>query len=320
MKKQGIRRFPSKLPTRLARLTVFTLTSLLLLAACNRQEAPEARSQPASDSRTIKIGLIPEQDIFVQKKRYEPLLAQLAKELHRPIEIRMLPRYGNIIENFRELDLDGAFLGSFTGTLAIGELGVEPLARPLYSDGSSTYYGMIFVRRGSGLHSARDLRSKRLVLVDKATTAGYLLPLAYFKSLGIADYRTWFREVYFSGNHEDAIRDVLSGDADIGAAKNTIFYQVAKADPRVLRELDILAVSPHVPTNGLMVRSELPDLLKQTLKQKLLTMHETPEGRKILGDMQIARFIETRAEDYRPVSDYAAGIGLDLKNYDYHNN
>ncbi|MCM2265375.1 MAG: phosphate/phosphite/phosphonate ABC transporter substrate-binding protein [Desulfuromonadales bacterium] len=291
-----------------------------MLTACNQQAPPDAGLPPVTGSRTLKIGLVPEQDIFVQKKRYEPLLAQLSRELRVDIEIKMLPRYGNIIDKFHELNLDGAFLGSFTGTLAIEKLGVEPLVRPQYDDGTSTYYGMIFVRKASGLRTANDLRNKRLVLVDKATTAGYLLPLAYFKSLGIVDYKTWFKEYYFCGNHEDAIRDVLSGEADIGAAKNTIFYQVAKADHRVLKELEILAVSPHVPANSLIVRRELPDNLKQALKQQLLTMHQGEKGRQLLADMQIVRFIETSVQDYQPVRDYAASIGVDLKTYDYLNN
>ena len=284
----------------------------LIPVGCNRQEQPASGSIPAQGSRTLKIGLVPEQDIFAQKKHYEPLLSQLGKELGVALEIKMLPRYGDIVENFHKLDLDGAFFGSFTGALAIEKLGVEPLARPRYLDGASTYYGLIFVRKGSGIHTAEDMRDKRLVLVDRATTAGYLLPLAYFKALGIADYKSWFKESYFSGNHEDAIREVLAGYADIGAAKSTVFYRLAKTDHRLLRELEILAISPHVPANGLAVRHDLADDLKEGLKQHLLTMHRKEAGRSILAEMQIEKFIETTARDYRPVLDYAADLGLDL--------
>lgn len=314
MKNSGRLLFPA-MPLALFTLLPVLLLIVFLVTSCNQQEPPAAVPPPAP-SRTLKIGLVPEQDIFAQKKLYEPLLAQLSRELRIDIEIKMLTRYGNVIDKFHELDLDGAFLGSFTGALAIEKFGVEPLARPQYVDGTSTYYGMIFVRKGSGLRTAKDLHNKRLVLVDKATTAGYLLPLAYFKSLGIADYRTWFREYYFSGNHEDAIRDVLLGAADIGAAKNTVFDRVAKSDQRVLKELEILAVSPQVPANSLFVRRDLPDDLKRALQQKLLTMHLGESGRKILADMQIDRFIVTGVQDYQPVRDYAASLGLDLKTYD----
>ncbi|MDA3833694.1 MAG: phosphate/phosphite/phosphonate ABC transporter substrate-binding protein [Spirochaetales bacterium] len=292
----------------------------LLLIGCSQQEQPTPESQPEPNPRTLKIGLIPEQDVFTQKKRYEPLLAQLAKELDVSIEVSILPRYGNIIDSFNELGLDGAFFGSFTGAMAIKKLGVEPLARPQYVGGASTYYGIVFVKKGSGIRTAEDLRGKQMAFVDRATTAGYLLPLAYFQSLGIDDYKTWFKEYYFSGTHEDAINDVLNGFADIGAAKNTVFYRLATVNSRISKELEILATSPHVPANGLAVRHDLDNDLKQGLKQKLLEMDQHAEGRQILAGLKIEKFIETTKEDYQPVLDYAASIGLDLKTYNYLNN
>ena len=290
-----------------------------VLSGCDQRGQAAPNPAPATTAAKINIGLIPEQDIFAQKKRYEPLLAYLSERLDIPIEVKILPRYINIIDNFKDLDLDGAFFGSFTGALAIEKLGVEPLARPQYANGASTYYGMVLVKRGSGIRTAADMKGKRMVFVDKATTAGYLLPLSYFRSIGIEDYRSWFGEYYFSGTHEDAILDVLNGLADVGAAKNTVFYRLAARDSRISRDLEILATSPHVPANGLAVRSDLPDALKAALKEQLLLMHENPQGRAILNDMAIDRFIKTTVSDYQPVFDYAAGIGLDLKDYEFRN-
>ena len=298
----------------------FLVMLTLFLIGCDQQEQTTPVQQSKNNPQKLTIGLIPEQDIFTQKKRYEPLLAQLSKEIGVPIDIRILPRYGNIIDNFNELGLDGAFFGSFTGAMAIKKLGVEPLVRPQYIGGSSTYYGMVFVRKGSGIRTAEDMRNKQMVFVDRATTAGYLLPLSYFRSLGIDDYKTWFKEYYFSGTHEDAINDVLNGLADIGAAKNTVFYRMAAANNRVSKELEILATSPHVPANSLAVRSDLPDDLKQSLQKQLLEMHQSTEGKAILGDLKIEKFVETTVDDYQPVLDYAAEIGLDLQTYNYLNN
>ncbi|MBE0574980.1 MAG: phosphate/phosphite/phosphonate ABC transporter substrate-binding protein [Desulfuromonadales bacterium] len=304
-----------------ASLTGLGLFCLLCLlpVGCSQQESSPVAEQQNAGLTTLTIGLIPEQNIFAQKKRYEPLLAYLAKQLDVAIEIRILPRYGNIIDNFNELGLDGAFFGSFTGALAIDKLGVEPLARPQYLNGSSTYYGMVFIRKDSGIRTARDMQGKRMVFVDRATTAGYLLPLSFFRTIGIENYTTWFDKYYFSGTHEDAINDVLNGFADIGAAKDTVFYRMAASDTRIARDLEILATSPHVPANGLAVRHDLPDSLKQALQQQLLTLHQNDQGRQILKILEVGKFLKTSREDYQPVFDYATAIGLDLKTYNYLN-
>ncbi|SHJ27068.1 phosphonate transport system substrate-binding protein [Malonomonas rubra DSM 5091] len=292
---------------------------LFWLPGCEQPEANNPTAVVGNPHQVYRIGLIPEHNIFTQKKRYGPLIDYLSQELGITLESVILPRYGNIIENFNQLQLDGAFFGSFTGAMAIKTLGVEPLARPRYVNGASTYYGMVFVKKQSNIHTAEDIRNKRMAFVDRATTAGYLLPVSYFKSVGIADYTNWLGEYYFSGTHEDAIKDVLEGVADIGAAKNTVFYRMAEADPRIIKELEILATSPRVPANGLALNKDIPQEVKQAFLEKLLTMHQSCEGRKVLAELQIDRFISTTVNDYQPVLDYAAKIGLDLSRYEYSN-
>jgi len=303
--------------------------SLLLLAAlfllfgagCRDGQgvAPASKAPPPPPAAKIVLGLLPEMDIFVQKKRYEPIARYLSEKTGAQIELKILSRYGNILENFQDEELDGAFFGSFTGALAIKRLGVEPLARPEYQDGVSTYYGLLFARKEKGIKTAQDMKGKIFVFVDKATTAGWLLPLYFFRSKGIRDYQSWFKETYFSGTHEDAIQDVLTGKADLGAAKDLIFYRLARENPRITEELEILAVSPKVPANTLAVRHDLDPALKSTLVGSLLTMHQNAEGRRALAQFGASRFIATGVQDYAPVIEYAEGIGLDLATYDYRN-
>jgi len=310
-----------KFSTYIGVISLFIFIGQFFLSACSDQQ-PEAPKE-SSVSKTQKkfyLGLIPEQDLFSQKERYRPLALYVSEKAGVEVELKILPRYGNIIDNFISEKLDGAFFGSFTGALAIRKLGVDPLARPLWLDGTSTYYGMILVRKDSGIKSASDMKGKRFAFVDKATTAGWLLPLHYFNEIGINDYRTWFAETYFTGTHEDAIKDVLERKADIGAAKNTVFYRLAKQNSLLEKELRILSTSPEVPSNTLAVRKSLDSSFKAKLKNILLQMHEDKQGREILQEFGAARFIETSAQDYEPVFTYAAEIKLDLNNYDYINN
>lgn len=301
---------------RFAQFLIFCCFFSLLLS-CKQQKQSMPEQQSHTNQQIFRIGLIPERNLFDQTKRYEPLLSYLSDELGVTFKSIIMSRYGNIIDNFSRLELDGAFLGSFTGAMAIERLSVDPIARPQYLDGASTYFGIVFVKKDSGIRTAEDMRGKRMVFVDRATTAGYLLPLAFFKTLGIADYTTWFSEFYFSGTHEDSILDVLNGLADIGAAKNTVFYRMATTHNQVLEELEILAISPHVPSNGLVVGKDFPPELKKRLQEKLLSLHQTSAGQKVLNELEVELFIKTSKNDYQPVWDYANKIGLNLSSYKY---
>ncbi len=288
---------------------------LSFCAGCSSKESPPAVRKPPG--RTLRIGLIPEQNIFRQLERYEPLADYIRGKSDIGIKLVVLPRYGNIIDNFESMHLDGAVFGSFTFTLARARIRIVPIARPEGADGVSTYHGIIFVRKDSGIRTARQMRGKRFAFVDKATTAGYLLPLDYFRRNGIADYRAYFRETWFAGTHEDAIYDVLDGRADVGAAKNTVYERLAAADGRIARELAILDRSPDVPENGLAVREDVPEPVRKALKDALTGMHGDPAGREVLRKFGARSFVATGEADYRPVLDYARAIAPDLSRYDF---
>ncbi len=304
------------------RATIFfwVCTVFFIAAGCERTETalpgkPEAGS---AGEKTILIGLIPEQNIFKQMERYEPIAEYLSKKTGIKIRLTVLPRYGNIINSFVSTGIDGAFFGSFTYALAHMKLGVEVLARPLSLNGTSTYHGLIFVRKDSGIRSIHDMEGKRFAFVDKATTAGYLLPLAYFKKNG-KNYKTYLKESYFTGTHDDVIYDVLNKKADIGAVKNTMYERLAAEDERIRKDLMVLERSPDVPENGLAVRKDLDGALKKKLKAALVEMHRNPEGAALLKNFGAQQFIETSDKDYQPVYRYAQEVELNLATYDYMN-
>ncbi len=300
---------------RLIRLNVHHIATTVLVLAVAGPWAATAQS----DNPAIKIGLIPERNIFDQVARYETLAEYLSSEVGARFQLTMLSRYGNIVQRITNNEVLAAFLGSFTGGLASAQLGMEPIARPVNRDGTSTYFGRIFVRKDSGIKTVPDMRGKRLALVEKATTAGYVFPRAYLRRHSVEDLGTFFSEVRFWGSHDATVSAVLGGEADIGAAKNTVMDWRMQVDPRIEEELRILAVSPRVPSNGLFMSVLLDAGLKEQVRDLLLNLDNTVKGRAILQKMDALRFEATRTADYGPVFDLAATAGIDIKSYSYIN-
>lgn len=303
---------------------------LALLALSVALQAPSApRAEPASKpvvtaapaprSDRLLVGLIPEVNIFKQKARFKLLGEYLGRRIGVPVQLTILSRYGNVLESFTVQHMDGAFFGSFTGALAIERLGVVPIARPVNLDGGSTYHGRIFVRKDSGLRTVADLRGKRMAFVDRATTAGYVFPLAWLRESGVKSPNAFFGEIYFTGSHDASIDAVLDRKADVGCAKHSVYDRVRRENPRVDSELVVLADSPSVPSNGLLVRADLAPDLKESLRRALLELDRDPEGARVLAQFGALRFIDTTAEDYAPVKELAARAGIDLKRYQYRN-
>ncbi len=267
----------------------------------------------------LTIGLIPEMNVFAQMQRFQPLADYLSQEIGVEIQLSMLSRYGNIIERLRTQKIDAAFLGSFTGALAISQLGVIPVARPVNPDNTSTYHGHIFVRKDSNITKASDMRGKTMAFVERATTAGYVFPLAWLKKERVADYKVFFKDYFFAGSHDAAIDAVLNSKADIGAAKNTIYEYYLNNNPRAQKELVIITSSVPVPSNGLCVMPTINKEIVVKLQEALLGIDKDTAGRQVLETLRALKFVKTDTTDYKPVMDMAKEAGIPLESYHYQN-
>ena len=274
---------------------------------------------PLQAKEKITIGLLPEMNVFVQMQRYRPLADYLSRKLDIDVQLTMLSRYGNIIERLRENEIDAAFLGSFTATLAISQLNVEPLARPINLDGTSTYHGLIFVRKDSGIKNVPDMRNKIIAFVERATTAGYIFPRAYFKRNNVENYDTFFKEYFFVGSHDATIDAVYKKKADVGAAKNTVYDYYILQNPQIAEEIEILAQSSPVPSNGLCVMPSISNELRSQIQETLLSLDTSAEGRDVLGKLRAIKFVKTDRDDYKPVMDMVMDAGINLEQYRYRN-
>lgn len=291
--------------------------ALGLVGACSRAPSPgESAPAPATLSQgpAVTIALLPERNVFAQKKRYQPLQEYLSAAIGRPVVFKLLDNYQVIFTEILEHRVEGAFFGSMNGAIAQLKGGVEILARPVDLAGVSTYSGLVFAKIDSSItRDPKTWKGKRIALVNKATTAGYLFPLSLLRLSGYqGEPEAYFKQTTFTGSHDAAILAVFNGESDFGACKNTIYEEYTKLHPEIQRNLAVLASSAQVPSNGLGVRPDLDPQLKRQLREALIAMSERPDGQRALRQFQAQRFIATGAGDYEPVFTMAKQAGLDL--------
>jgi phosphonate transport system substrate-binding protein len=292
-------------------LILFLLPAVLILSLA--VYAQEGRQE-------VNIGLVPEINIFKQANRYKNLESYLTDKTGIKVNFKVISQYGNIIDYYYGLKLDGAFFGSLTAVLANAKLEVEPVARPVDMDGKSFVSGYIFARKESGIKGAENLKGKVMIYVDKASASGYIFPLTYFKKNGISNIRSYLREYSFAGTHDAAIMSVLEKDADAGAASSNIYKALSRSNPRIEHELDVVAESIDLPSNALWLNKHLDAGIKKRLKEALLNMNKDRDGQKVLSEFGAKGFVATTVNDYKNVLILTEEAGIkDLSTFDYYN-
>ncbi|MEW6219920.1 MAG: phosphate/phosphite/phosphonate ABC transporter substrate-binding protein [Thermodesulfobacteriota bacterium] len=297
-----------------------SLLLLLLLALAGgtwaneegrRDPGPTPDPSPPA-TKPLVIALVPEQNVSEQRRHYRFLARYLQEKLGLPVELELMTSYCSICKAVAEGTADAGFFGSFSYVLAQTKTAIEPLARPVDLNDSASYRCFIFARRDRGIEKVPDMQGRRLVLVDRATTAGYIYPLYYFRNQGVVRLEDFFGRVDFAGTHDAAAWAVFIGEADVGACKSQVYQALAREYPAFAQEMSVLAASPEVPSNTFAVRKDVNPVLKMRLRDLLLGMHDSAAGREALAGFGAKRFIPTLHEDYRPLFLMIDALGIDL--------
>ena len=289
--------------------------SMLLLDGCHGGKAasntPKIREKAVS-GRTFVIALLPKENIFAQKRRYEPLAEYLSKSLGMNIKTRVLDSYDSVYKEMLTNKVDGAFFGGLGYVVMRSKIKLEPVARSVLTDGRSDYRGVIFALRNRGITAdISSWRGKRIGLVSRSTASGYLFPRWYLYKRGVRNFAGYFGRVYYMGSHDATIRAVTDNKIDIGCSTDRIFDKFLTKSPQETKDLVILATSGPFPSDTLAIRKgSLDSGREKLLKEALLDMDKTEEGRNVLLLMGAVRYVETRASDYEGIRSMIKDLSL----------
>ena len=156
-----------------------------------------------------------------------------------------------------------------------------------WKGGMAEYQSLVFTSRSSGINRVQDLRGKLVAFEDPESSSGYLLPKMFLQRQGLkladktgggaaASEETGY---IFGQTDAGVIELVLTGRVSAGAFSDDDY---AKLPATEKAEIVVLAQTEKLPRHLLSVRNDLPPEVAARLLTVLLTMHEDPEGRRIL--------------------------------------
>jgi len=234
------------------------------------------------DYQVIKFGILSGENEKDRIARYTPFEKYLEKELGVEVEIFTAGNYDGVIQAIAADQIEFAFFGSasyaaaYTGT----DGKVEPLISRQRKDGSTGYYSVVVTRCEDGYKEIADLEGKVLAFADPDSTSGYAVP--YFNIAKEVDPKTFFSAIPFSGSHEAGVAGVAQGTFDAAATWQNNEVQgrwQRMIDKGMIEEGVICPIweSPEITSGPFTARKNLPEALKQTMKEVVMDVQNRDE-------------------------------------------
>jgi phosphonate transport system substrate-binding protein len=296
-----------------------------------------AASEAAEVPDELVIGFVPSREADALVETIQPVAGALEEALGIPVEGIVSTDYTALVEAMNTGQAQIGAFGPFSLLQARDRAGAEII---LQSErfGSATYHTQFMTNNpdkycddepvetedgwlncnGTDTAETGPVALEKVALIEEGTTvafveeasaSGYIFPATILKQQGI-DYVSGI-EPLFAGGHDTSVVAVCEGDAEVGVAFDDA-RGAAETDCDVANNVVVFAYGPEIPNDGWAVAGDLPDDLKEEIKQALLDYAATEEGQATLESIyEITGLVEADQEAFQIVEDAAAELGVE---------
>lgn len=216
-------------------------------------------------------------------------------------EIQLIQRktYQEVSELLQRGEIDLAFICSGPYALDKEKYGFEALTTPVVR-GEPFYQSYLIVHKDSPFTKFEDLRDHVFALSDPDSNTGALVPSYWLSRIG-EESTTFFNKVIYTYSHDNSIRAVAKGLVDGAAVDGHKWEYFMRRNPEYAALTRVIRKSESFGSPPLVAAAHVSDTLKASLRRILLTMHESPEGNRILTELMIDHFVSPQEEWYQPI-------------------
>ncbi len=300
--------------------TAVPVAAAVLSAACATQpDGPLVRldrleplpTRAAMSAAPLRVAIAA---VFSPKgtvESYQPLLDALGQRLNRPVSLVQRRTYAEVNDLVRSGDVDMALVCTSAYVQGHDAFGMDLLAAPVVR-GRTVYHSVLIVQASSTARSMAELEGHVFAFTDPMSNSGRAYPTHLVRQLGKTP-ESFFGRTFFTYSHDDAIRAVAAGTADGAAVDSLVFENALARDPALGNRVRVIHRSPPFGIPPAVVGPGVRPQLREALREALLGLDRTDEGRAALAAAGIDRFTMVDDSAYDSVRDLVAVAGLQTR-------
>jgi phosphonate transport system substrate-binding protein len=289
----------------------------------------------AADPTALTLALVPSGDASKLVQSVKPLEDALTTRLGIPVKGVITQDYQAAVEALGSNQAQIGMLPSLQMSQACDKYGAVP-ALQTQRNGKNSYAAQFFTNKPdkycsntpvkgangmlycngtesgigpAGLSSITKIKGTTVSLLQAASPAGYIFPVAALKKVGI-NVDTDIKVVQVTAN-DASVLAVYNGDAEVGTSYWDARSVVAKDAPNVGTKVVVFALTDEIPNDGVSLGSKLSKKWQAKIASALKDYAGTPDGVKALTAIyQITGLVDADPASLKKTQDAAASIGL----------
>jgi phosphonate transport system substrate-binding protein len=176
----------------------------------------------------------------------------------------------------------------------------EPVAAPVLQGdryrGLPIYFSDVIVDRDSDARSFLDLRGKTWCFNEPLSQSGYGITRYHLVSIG--ETGGFFGDVIQAGFHEQSVRWVADGEVDASAIDSQVLAIEMRDHPDLARRIKVIDALGPSTIQPVAVSKRFDAQFREEVRRVLVEFHTTPQGRAILDQGLVEKWVPVEASDY----------------------
>ncbi|MBX3309569.1 MAG: phosphate/phosphite/phosphonate ABC transporter substrate-binding protein [Cryobacterium sp.] len=303
--------------------------------ASNSGPCTGTSNENAPDPTSLTLALVPSGDASKLVETVKPLEEALTSRLGIPVKGVITQDYQAAVEAIGSDQAQIGMLPSLQMSQACDKYGAVP-ALQTQRNGKSSYASQFFTNNPdkycsdtpvegangmlycngteggtgpAGLDSLPKIKGATVSLLQAASPAGYIFPVAALKKAGIS-VDSDITVVQVTAN-DASVLAVYNGDAEVGTSYWDARSVLKKDTPDVGQKVVVFALTDQIPNDGVSLSSNLSKKWQTKIAEAMKDYASTPEGVKALTAIyQITGLVDADVTALQKTQEVAKSIGL----------
>ena len=263
-------------------------------------------------AETFVFTAIPDEDESRLRSRFDKVAAYLQKQLG--VETKYIPvkSYAAAVTAFRNNQVQLAWFGGLSGVQARR---LVPGSQAIAQGQEDVAFISYFITHSStGLKPSKAfpdaIKGMTFTFGSKGSTSGRLMPEFYIRQHFKKAPEEVFSRVGFSGDHSRTLALVQSGAYQVGALNYEVWENEKKAGKVDPSKVSVIWQTPPYPDYNWSIRGDADKRFGTGFTAKVKAALLNMTDKDLLASFPRSRFIPATNDDYKPVEEVGAEIGL----------